>query len=54
MSARCYSSSSSAAASVMDLGVCQLRSFSISLLSSVLGKESGVGGGGGALRLEHR
>jgi hypothetical protein len=32
----------------MDLGVLQLRSFSISLLSSVLGKESG------ALRLEHR
>ena len=36
----------------MDLGVCQLRSFSIALLSSVLRKESG--GGGGALRLDHR
>ncbi|KAM8903481.1 TSC22 domain family protein 1 isoform 2-T2 [Spinachia spinachia] len=32
MNARCY-------AGAMDLGVCQLRNFSISFLSSVLGKE---------------
>lgn len=33
MNSQCY-------AVAMDLGVCQLRNFSISFLSSVLGKES--------------
>lgn len=41
MNSQCYTVA-------MDLGVCQLRNFSISFLSSVLGKESA------SLRLDNR